>query len=166
MTSSLKMAKTRNKTPNGQRKKNLFKKTLDLMKEVYGRGNAFMVASARNPDSARARCQAPTDAISSATNAGVFPSAVSAKRSDPCSNNFCMQTGDPFTRAQCNAVKPCSSVTITLAPHRNKRSTQAEYPLYAAHIRGVWPCASGPSMGIFWWRRRTRRKTLPSIVAR
>lgn len=149
MTFSLKMVKTRNKTPKGQIKKNLFKKFLDLMKEVYGRGNAFTVASARNPDSVRARCQAPTDAISSATNAGVFPPKVSAKRSDPCSINFRMQTGDPFTRAQCNAVKPCSSVTVTLAPHRNRRSTQAEYPLYAAHIRDVWPCASGPSMGIF-----------------
>ena len=143
------MEKTRSNTANGQRKKNLFRKRGDLINDVYGKGDAFTVPSVRKPDSLRARCQAPTEPISSATNAGDLPVVVSTKRSEPCSSSFCIHTGEPLTKAQCKAVKPCLSVTLTLAPHCRKRSTHAEYPLYAAHISDVCPCRSGSSMGIF-----------------
>ena len=151
---------------NGHRKKKRLWNVRVLKKEVNGRGSCLTVPSGLKPCSRKARCQGPLDFISRATKAGVFPSSVSANLSDPNSINFEMQWELPFTKAQCKAVKPFSSFMLTLAPHWSSRSTQAANPLYAAHIRHVWPDGSGPSTGIFWWRSMRRRKTLPSNVAR
>ena len=149
MTILLKIKRIKPNTKKGQRNKNLLRKPRVLTNELYGNENCFTDPSLLKPLSLRARFHARVDPISSATWSGVFPVEVFAKRSALYSRIFCMQTGEPFTNAQWSAVKPSSSETLTLAPHRRKRSTQAGYPLYAAHIKEVCPWRSGPSIGIF-----------------
>lgn len=48
----------------GKRKKDLFRKTRDLMKEAYGKDNRFAVPSELKPHSLSALCHAPLEFIS------------------------------------------------------------------------------------------------------
>lgn len=111
-----------NRMANGQKKMNRLRNHLVSLTPGMGNCRAFPFLS--KPASIRARRHCRVVFISCAVTSGVLPSLFLANRSAPYSSSFCIDPWLPFTSAQCNAVKPWSSVAYTLAPHRRNRSTQ------------------------------------------